>query len=158
MTHQKTLLPRPLTKECSGEWENEPDFYQETLDDDMLLVIHRHPTLYHLCGYIILPMTHIISKEQIGQLSVHNGITFYSTVKGGENIGGLFRDFFYSPAETARKAIGFDCAHYDDLVPGIYVTNPHFIPGTYKNMSFVIKECKNLHKQIQDKVINRKTI
>lgn len=146
----KVLYSRPLISKTSGEWDKEIDFYQEEVADGMLIVIRRHKSLYHLCGYIVLPTTLLLTDEQINNLNVHGGITFSQTVKGGLDIHNS-DSFFYSEETETRTAIGFDCAHVGDISPGMLkYFSPFSTLETYKDINFVLKETYLLHCQIKN--------
>lgn len=95
--------------------------------------IIRIDGLGHLCGYVRIPKTNRIYKKEFGDypisdLLVHGGVTF---------TGNRFDDNDWW--------IGFDCAHFGDLVPGSGYTATG---TTYKDMDYVTKEIKNLVNQI----------
>lgn len=84
--------------------------------------------LGHLCGYLVLPRGHPFYGLPAGRIpiAVHGGIT-------------------YAEHEEDEFYIGFDCAHYSDLVPGLQRTFP--CHGTYKTISYVENEIRNMVRQ-----------
>ena len=131
-----------------GEWVEEPDevyFMYEGFN----CKIKRNPYMGNLCGYVEIPKDILYVDEDM--LDVYCGIT-------------------YSQMEDDNKHwIGFDCAHGFDVIPGLekriknydeiqkiqeYVENfkktlDIFLPEkTYKNINFVMEECKNLINQL----------
>ena len=75
-----------------------------------------------LLGYAEYPSDIDINIDNI---NVHGGIT-----------GGTIDNINF---------IGFDCCHYDDIIPGMVFNNTN---ATYKDIDYVKKELKKLCKQI----------
>jgi hypothetical protein len=113
----------------------------------------------HLCGYVSIPSDHPCYYEEYNDINVdcHGGLTF------GECMD--------------KHWIGFDCGHLGDYVPSIEhlkKTAPymqeyrehmeelskqynvdikhHLFNKTYKNIAFVIGECKLIVEQLVDMV------
>ena len=89
----------------------------------------------HLCGYVKIPETHRIYNLDYDDIdvNVHGGLTYASEKKDG-------------------YWIGFDCAHYHDVVPcvvGSFLDLDRFNEGTYKDMQYVEKELIRLVRQIK---------
>jgi hypothetical protein len=105
----------------------------------------------HLCGYISLPLDHPWASKEWDDIDcdVHGGITF-------------------SQESDGWRQIGFDCAHFRDLVPSMHLVDREnradfsakhpgaaalrdlfreMSPDTYKNVAFVIKQCESLVDQ-----------
>lgn len=116
-------LPASLDKSSwpRGEWDNEPD-YLAWIEEDLHCAVIRTES-GHLCGYVMLPDNCPELNE--ADLSVHGGITY--------NKDGW---------------IGFDCAHYRDLVPGYDFCNQEI----YRNLTYVKSEVKYLCEQIKDRI------
>lgn len=151
----------------TGEWIDEPDeveFDHLGIHCVVKRIYHHeiadHMFGGHLCGYCELPEGHkFYEKEDFNDwpYDVHGGITF-----------------------VEDHVIGFDCAHFGDLVPSIGLLTRDYLledsllkkynelrpsglnkfllsdqtyknsDETYKNMDFVIKECRNLAEQIAE--------
>jgi hypothetical protein len=130
-----------LTKE-------EHDFYEVTgelvyFEKEFKCIVRKDSHLGHLCGYIVIPKEHPfygMYRDHI-PLAVHGGIT-------------------YANHEDDDYVIGFDCAHAEDLVPGIvrdlelagYVTGVmrRFpFPATYKDLSYVKGEISHMIRQVE---------
>jgi hypothetical protein len=160
-----------------GEWVEEPDegnFSHEGFSCKVIRIIKNDGTNYifggHWCGYIRIPEGHPWHGLDDGDSyegeaerpAVHGGITYRCTENDGH-------------------WIGFDCAHSGDLTPSHEVFKKQmselsdsyraslqkleeieksfkltFRPPTYKNLSFVVEECKSLAKQALDAMNNIK--
>ena len=154
-----------------GEWVEEPDevnFEHESFECKVLrMAAYEDPngSMFggHLCGYVFIPEGHIlygIDWDSNVIFDVHYGITYY-----GNHLFGKY-------------CIGFDCMHYSDIIPSmeyLYNTIPafkelrekerqrkiemqkffnfnenDFFTKTYKNINFVIEECKSLAEQVKN--------
>ena len=99
--------------------------------------IIRYHTYWYLCGYVLLPKTHkYYWKDYLGiDVRVHWGLTYWKQ-KG------------------VYWKIGFDCAHYDDLVPDRIerlMRNKNRLEYNdwfYKTMDYVVEEIKKLIDQL----------
>lgn len=148
-----------------GEWVEEPDlieFEHTGFECRVQRIFHRENSKIlfggHLCGYICVNEGHpwhgLIAKELSPEASVHGGITYAAQNKDG-------------------YWIGFDCAHFRDLLPSMvdfrkrmYQTDERFkkikdaqmklesqfsssafFKETYRNIEYVVKECKSLAEQ-----------
>ena len=131
------------------EWNSEPN-EEEWLEPitKYRCKILRHQTSKHLCGYVYVPKSHPWFKKEYSDplsedpdsegwgyspesmLSVHGGITFSGKHRGEKKVW----------------CFGFDCAHLDDLVPGMI----HYglSKGKYRNWEYVKKECEQLAEQL----------
>ena len=117
-------------------WEGEPnrlDFQYKGYQCLINRVNHRPPKnpndwLGHLCGYVALPPSHPYYGKDYDDIpvKVHGGLT-YAQDSQGEISWALTPKAWW---------IGFDCAHYGDLIPGMYLLrqpggilhNPQFEP------------------------------
>lgn len=96
-----------------GPWQTEPDRVEfKHAGFDCLL---NRNQMGAWCGYVGLPATHPLYKthyQEVENLSGYGGLTF-GALCGGEicHVGDV-------PGE-ALYWLGFDCAHYGDLVPGM---------------------------------------
>ena len=124
----------------NNEWENEQDYYQWIdADTGYICQIHRvtDPHCGWLCGYVKLPQGHPLYgtksyDDVLMNLDVHGGVSFAA----------------YIPEPIYGYYIGFDCAHMGDLAP--YNTRLQTSEvKSYKNVSYVTKECESLAKQLK---------
>lgn len=110
----------------SGPWDNEAD--QKTWMHQGIPCVIRRTPLGHLCGYVALlsehPLFNASKNHFLSNINVHGGITFDEIVDG-------------------IRWIGFDCAHFNDLSPGL-----SFSQGIYRNMQYVTTEVNNMAEQI----------
>ena len=139
-------------KSNSNPWDKEP-FKREFEYKDFPCIILKHPTQHHLCGYIGIYSTNGLSNMPIDDINefinIHGGFTHYDS---GNNIN--------LPITVNNKLIfwlGFDCAHYNDYVPGLEefqqfysyqmsIMNKENV--TYKDGQFVENELKKAIDQI----------
>ena len=115
-------------------------------DGDYKCVVHRHRIMGHLNGYVGLPKGHAWfgkGYEDI-EVDVHGGLTYASEY------------MITNPEKDGRWWIGFDTAHLGDIT--IFLNDPDeiqaFCGETYKDMTYVISEVKNLLKQAKEKSNN----
>jgi hypothetical protein len=141
-----------------GEWVNEPDFI-EFEHYGLKCVVCRncqqepceefHMYGGYLNGYVNISEQHACYGKDIDDLNldVHGGITLCEIVNG---VGW----------------IGFDCAHLADLVPSMeqmrlqiigemFPISSEFrkysiLNPTYRNVQYVISECKKLAEQLKN--------
>lgn len=144
-------------------WETEPNS-KKWIDREtgLTCLIQRAPQMKHLCGYVRIPTDSGLCRRlaryskipsvRIGrktyfkfatghrslrQISIHGGVTWAGRKHGQ-------RGFW----------IGFDCAHYFDLVPeflrmGIKASS--FANNTtYRNFEYVESCCEVLAKQLKE--------
>lgn len=121
-------------------WLNEPDFFKWIdVDTGYHCVIIRAPEMLHLCGYVRVPHGQIMRGKCAGRrkdwrIEAHGGVTFAGVLR---RVGG---------AAMRGKWIGFDCAHYMDLVPGFAYPGNR---GVYRDFSYVKAEVAFLAKQLK---------
>lgn len=137
-----------------GLWVDEPDrvlFEHLGIECILRRVICLEPNGYyfggHICGYCILPLGHPLENKSFEDidLSVHGGITYVEKFKN-----------------TDQTVIGFDCGHLGDLLPSMLkyrkekslsenkIPYVGFIKENYKDMDYVMEECKKMAKQISE--------
>jgi hypothetical protein len=89
-------------------WEHEPD-NEEWVHDltGYKCTVWRHPTLGHLCGYVVIPKGHRVWGKGYDDVDVdvHGGLTYADEDK-----------------ETGEWVFGFDCSHGGDLSPSLLAT------------------------------------
>lgn len=129
-----------------NEWDNEPDHY-ENLDKPSgypVAIIRSYGT-GALCGYVGVPRSNRYYGRDYDDLhvDVHGGLTYSRDRKPGQQPNGYWW-------------FGFDCAHAGDFVPAIArlrldfrFNAPDPMPGTYRNMVYVAKECASLAGQLK---------
>lgn len=131
-----------------GAWNEEPDKVQwidPKTDLDCLAV--RNPSLGNWCGYVgVAPGHRMHGVEYDGvDAEVHGGLTFSGPCREGSEFG-----ICHVP-EPGRHSdiwwLGFDCAHYGDLSPGMKELG--FCSGEqYRQLGYVKSECESLAAQI----------
>lgn len=99
-----------------------------------------------LCGYVKVPEDHPWHKKYYDDIDaeVHGGLTFSGSTPNG-------------------YLVGFDCAHVYDLIPEVYSPkythsqrallnemNSTLCNPSYKNIDFVVNECKRLAYQAKE--------
>ena len=85
-------------------------------------LILRIPNMLHLCGYVeMTPMMEIPLDAILNELQTHGTITYRGEMPD--------KDGFW---------IGFDCAHFMDIIPEIYKQFPeHYGNWEYRDMEYV---------------------
>ena len=112
------------------EWETEPNQIEEEIDG-YKIKIARSISMGHLCGYVFLDKNHKYHGTHYDniEVDVHGGLTF-------------------SEQDGEYWKIGFDCAHYDDLVPYAKFSNKWTRDKEYRNVNYVKSELKSLVEQL----------
>ena len=148
-----------------GEWDNEPDKIQwvDLATGLPCLLVRRGPPrdnpddcLGHLCGYVGVPEGHPyfqVAEDDV-DVSVHGGLTYAAFCQEEDRDHGICH--IAEPGEPDRVWwLGFDCAHFNDLVPGIQ----RFLKGEgetrndyqiYRTVAFVQAECAELARQLKE--------
>lgn len=130
-------------------WEGEPNYIRFKTTHGYWAEVKRHPTLYHLCGYLHIPKEHPVydwNDEKIEHvLNAYGGITYTKKTEG-------------------KLVLGFDCAHADDFVPGVFASlldirmkNQELAeslfdrhkPEDYKTVQFVKEKLESLSVQVE---------
>lgn len=107
--------------------------------------ILEHDVMGHLCGYLGVPRNHPwygLDYDDI-YADVHGGITFSRDSDEADYPMEL-------PPSVHAWWVGFDCAHYGDLVP-----NMPFSPlegEVYRDRNFVFHELEDLARQASEVV------
>ena len=130
-----------------GPWKSEPDRL-EFLYRGLPCLITRVWVFGTLNGYVGIPPEHPRAGRGYGSVSVrvHGGLTFSG---GGDEP--CLRLLGSGPREPQWWYLGFDCAHGFDLYPAPLATYTKANSGrdrVYRNMEYVISECKNLADQL----------
>lgn len=135
------VAPSKLELFGPGEWIDEPD-YLEFEYKGVRCEVNRNRSMGNLCGYVTVPVSHPWFGQHYSEIEcdAHGGLTF-----------GLM--------DGDRFVIGFDCAHWLDIVPQVERINRSnetrrlfppvepFIP-TYKNIAFVREEIECIVNQM----------
>ncbi len=134
-----------------GEWNKEPDIVNLWDEDSGLYCqVVRHGDFGNFCGYVFLPKSHTYYEEDYDNIpfNVHGGLTY----AGFPSLGitdPAFCPVMYEFDPGLPYLIGFDCSHSGDVSPGL--NRYGFRGDTYKNITFVINELKELCKQLNGK-------
>lgn len=124
-----------------GPWLWEPSFlaWRDPVTG-LPCVIRRNDHLGNLCGYVGIPEDHpwrLIDRDDIN-VQVHGGLTF-------EDRG------------PDHRYLGFDCAHFMDLAPGLHMLTRRLRPlldfdaptlEVYRGLTYVITEVQDLARQL----------
>ncbi|MEG0366072.1 MAG: hypothetical protein RR585_04500 [Coprobacillus sp.] len=113
------------------EWEKEPDI-KKFKYKGYKCEIRRHPEMKSLNGYVEVPQTHPKWGKHYSEIDIHCH-------------GGLT----YSYTDKLIHTIGFDCAHLNDLIPGMLEMGMGFESDVYKNISYVKKELMKIVDQLE---------
>jgi len=112
-----------------NQWWTEPD-HKEWERHGLKCVVHRHPTLKHLCGYVRVPDGLDYDKHEAEGVP-HGGVTYEDSLAPGVK----------EQEEEGYTWVGFDCAHYGDLSPGLYIGE---CGGVYRDIDYVTNEANLL--------------
>jgi hypothetical protein len=137
-----------------GEWDNEPDKLQwPDAATGLPCLIVRGP-VGALCGYVGVSEDHPLYKKdyRTADVYVHGGLTFSALCRPGENAEGTGICHTPGPGEPEHVWwLGFDCAHWDDRVPGYPDSLGAFnSDAAYKDIRYVQVECALLAMQLKE--------
>lgn len=137
-----------------GPWMTEPDRVEFEYQGMRCLMV-RNPQLFNWCGYVgVEKQFPIYGKEyeELGDIDVHGGLTFSSPCSGPichitDNPDNLYW-------------FGFDCAHWNDAVPGIdfalmTIERPllsNHDKKSYRELDYVKAETMKLAEQLKEKI------
>lgn len=120
------------------EWKNEADlcFWVDRATGYVCCVC-RNKLTESLCGYVRVPTDHKLwgksyMDDDMPDIKVHGGVT-YSRYRALDD----------------SWIFGFDCSHDNDLCPKYYNKFSVIEGQTYKNMDYVVQQCKNLARQLK---------
>lgn len=148
--HCRDIHPRPQWG--PGPWQEEPDrldFRWYGLD----CFAHRNIHLGNWCGYVGVGRKHPAFGHRYDEvpLPVHGGLTFSSKCFG----------HLCHAGPGARWWFGFDCAHSQDLSPGLeanlrsiresspeFPDRPSGFMDVYRDLDYVVKEIKRLAQRL----------
>ncbi len=152
-TWTKTKVTDRGTPFPPGPWVDEPDkahWIDEETDLDCL--IHRGP-LGALCGYVAVTEGHPAFEKNYNEVDVevHGGLTYanFCQETDDESYG-----ICHVPLEGRPERVwwlGFDCGHYQDLVPSMLRDDEHMwqsLKATYKDFDYVKAEVESLARQL----------
>lgn len=142
-----------------GVWRNEPDKVQWVDKATGLPCLIVRSRLGNLCGYAGVYETHPLYKLDYSgiedHLDAHGGITFSGPCQEHAEEG---RGICHIPEPGTSDKVwwfGFDCAHCDDLAPGmagLYNRMPNLAPyhssDIYRDVSYVKAEVQQLALQL----------
>src|SRR4051812_17731696 len=101
-----------------GAWDNEPDKKQWADPATGLACLIVRNAMGALCGYVGVPKGHPAYGKEYGSVDVdvHGGLTFSDKCsESSSECGGICH--VAPEGEDDVWWLGFDCAHYMDLVP-----------------------------------------
>lgn len=137
-----------------GDWQAEPDKkqWQDESTGYPCLIVRNHGGA--LCGYVGVPEGHPLHGKDYDDVNVdvHGGLTFANSCAedGDESL-----DICHKTAGQDRVWwLGFDCAHYLDVIPGwatrsverSWENDPEM---SYKNFAYVTNEVESLARQLK---------
>lgn len=132
-----------------NKWETEPN-HVEFEHLGMPCIIHRND-FGAWCGYVAVSKNHPAYKrdyDELQDIDVHGGLTYSEKCQGSI--------CHKTDKDDDVWWLGFDCAHFDDLVP--YTNLPSeirekiFSPtlGIYRDQEYVTAETKRLAEQLAE--------
>ena len=118
-----------------GEWNNEPD-REEWIDSysGYKCEIIRHEHLGSLCGYVTITFGHPYFRKKYNEIDidVHGGLTYGTSHKN-----------------LLTWVLGFDCAHLNDVCPGMPIFAGEIEYKTYKSWDYVKDQVVYLAHQLK---------
>lgn len=145
-----------------GPWQDEPDRYSFTHDGYSCVLIRNNSGAW--CGYVHVHENHPWYKDLDildERIDVYGGLTYQG------------KRLVYEDPLDDRYFIGFDCAHYNDLVPAFESIPqrmkdsgmsqlfdhmeelkkkfplPSVLDRTYKDITFAKNECISMVQQLK---------
>jgi len=124
-----------------GPWIDEPDrIAWRDEETDLNVIVKRQPTKAW-CGYVAIPKGHPMREGlNLDDIEVHGGIT-YGAECDGDPANGVCH--VAANGDDDVLWVGFDCAHYGDLVPGL------IDDGEYRTVDYVVAETLSLARQVR---------
>jgi hypothetical protein len=111
----------------------------------------------HFCGYVGVPEGHpLFGKSGENELEAHGGLTFGGGFCSDEDES---HSICHKPGPGEPDHVwwvGFDCAHANDLSPGLQATLRDVLPecrrelygDTYRDLAYVQEQCRQLAEQL----------
>lgn len=127
-------------------WELEEDFYTGWAYHYPYVIIRQEQG--HLCGYVGVPPGHeahgkSYMDDDTAYITCHGGLTFSSFALAAwypKGIPDKLKDYWF---------LGFDCAHYNDIVPRLdNILLPSY-GAEYRTVEFVREEIQFLASQLE---------
>lgn len=130
-----------------GPWQDEPDYlsWKDAATGLPCLIVRNR--FGALCGYVGVPVGHSAYGKDYDsvEVKVHGGLTYADKCR---------EQICHTPAAGEPDDVwwlGFDCAHYCDLSPGIHAVLPPRLRDReeiYRTVAFVQNECRELARQL----------
>jgi hypothetical protein len=100
------------------------------------------------CGYVAVPPSHPDHDADYSDVpvDVHGGLTYGARCDGDEEDGICHVPHGGEPADVFW--LGFDCAHYSDLVPEVEAYGVKDPTATYRDLDYVRAETNGLAEQL----------
>ena len=140
-----------------GPWQDEPDKVQWQDPATGLACLANRNYAGAWCGYVGVPKGHPWFEKNYNDVDVevHGGLTFSSGCDTSEDIPeGHGICHVVEPGEPEVWWLGFDCGHYQDLIPAYHCRVPPLTlfnaDDVYRDLEYVKGQCTNLARQIQE--------
>ncbi len=144
---------------------DEPDGAQWTDPATGLKCLIKRNSMGAFCGYVRVPHSNLRKRlSKFGRtLSVgrwrHCGYD-HSAVRRIDVHGGLTFSGRFRRGRFSGYWLGFDCAHHDDIMPGMVVFEAKMglrsSTGTYRNFAYVKGQCESLAAQLK-KILDKES-
>lgn len=141
-----------------GEWVKEPDkiqmVHQETGLDCLIV---RNTSVGQLCGYVGVSNQHPLfgkhyDHPHADHIYVHGGLTFTAPCNPDEAVSEGVCHIPLPGHSDEVWWLGFDCAHGEDLIPGVdHLFSPEsrrLFQNVYRNVEYVKNEVERLAEQL----------
>lgn len=137
-----------------GAWDDEPDKIQWQDETTGYPCLIKRNNIGALCGYVGVSEGHPLFQQDYTDVDVlqpHGGLTYSNMCVEDPNNHGICH--IPEPGEPEHVWwFGFDCAHWDDYMPGYPAALSRFQPrpGVYRTLAFVQNECRQLALQLKE--------
>jgi hypothetical protein len=137
-----------------GPWQAEPDRIEWRAKDSGFPCLMLRNRIGAWCGYVGLPEGHRwfgASYDDV-DVDVHGGLTFADRCM--EDARPLRERVCHLPRPGESDVVwwlGFDCAHHQDLAPGmetLFETTASPWPSVYRDVAYVRSEVEHLSEQV----------
>lgn len=157
MDEIKSLRKQLRKARIAGPWDDEPDSAVLGVSSGLHCFVIRNGMLT-LCGYVAVPPGHPAHGKDVDEVdvTVHGGLTF-----AGNAAGCALGETVIDAMLSKHWVLGFDCAHYDDVLPVMLElrARPGWITGSqeqpsgwpkpkYRTLGWVAAETKKLAEQL----------
>lgn len=139
--HVKVLSSKDI-RSAKMKWELEPNELRfEHVGLKCLVIRANH--LGHLNGYVGMNGIDSTLDSLEAKIDVHGGVTFFQPISN-------LPDMLSAHFKDCTHVVGFDTAHYSDLVPYFFSKGMQVGDGTYRDMEYVKEQTEKMAEQLKN--------